>query len=117
MNRIRSECGDAVADCVAGNVANASGGSSSQHQNVHYASETLLSEREMTLRAMGVVQQMLNDESTILYGQGRQHLLQQAMEDGSSVVCSKCGDMVSRDRWAQHAEYWCREIEEEKMCD
>ena len=64
----------------------------------------------MTERAMAIVQEMLNDTSTILYAQGRQHILQQAMEDGSSIVCSNCGDMISRERWKQHAEYWCRGI-------
>ncbi|KAL3811993.1 hypothetical protein ACHAXA_009611 [Cyclostephanos tholiformis] len=67
-----------------------------------------LTEREMTLRAMELVREMLNDTSTILYAQGRQHLLQQAMEDGSSIVCSRCGDMIKTERWTQHAEYWCR---------
>jgi hypothetical protein len=67
-----------------------------------------LTDREMTLRAMELVQEMLNDTSTILYGQGRQYLLQQAMEDGSSIVCSRCGDMIKTERWVQHAEYWCR---------
>ena len=70
----------------------------------------------MTLRAMEVVKQLLDDTSTFLYAQGRQHILQQAMEDGSSVVCSRCGDMVSRERWAQHSEYWCSALEE-KGCD
>lgn len=70
----------------------------------------------MTRRAMQVVQELLNDTSTILYSRGKQHILQQAMEDGSSVVCSRCGDVISRERWTQHAEYWCRALEEEKSC-
>ena len=129
MDRIRSELGDAVANCVAGNVQ------SSHHDPMQYnhlshplaasgragigaGGETAqLSEREMTLRAMAVVQELLNDTSTILYSRGKQHILQQAMEDGSSVVCTKCGDMISRERWSQHVEYWCRSLEEEKSCD
>ncbi|KAL9185226.1 hypothetical protein ACHAXT_003003 [Thalassiosira profunda] len=103
MDRIRAELGDSVADSVAG-------GRTQQPP-------TQLSDREMTLKAMQVVQELLNDESTILYAQGKQHLLQQAMEDGSSVVCSVCGDMISRERMTQHAEYWCRGIEEGKNCD
>lgn len=137
MDRIRSELGDAAADCVAlrvGNSASASGGNSSSHQNNTHQQQyshlnhplssassssttTQLTEREMTLRAMAVVEELLNDTSTFLYAQGRQHILQQAMEDGSSVVCQRCGDMISRERWQQHAEYWCREIQEEKSCD
>lgn len=69
-----------------------------------------MTEKEMTLRAIELVQQMLIDESTFLYSQGREHILQQAMEDGSSIICSNCGDMISRERWRQHAEYWCREL-------
>mmetsp|Transcript_8006 Transcript_8006/g.12869 ORF Transcript_8006/g.12869 Transcript_8006/m.12869 type:complete len:215 (+) Transcript_8006:16-660(+) len=116
MHRIRSELGDAVADCVAGNAPN--------HHPMHHSTSTQQqhqhapSEREMTLRMMSIVEELLNDTSTILYAQGKQHLLQQAMEDGSSVVCNQCGDVVSRERWAQHAEYWCRAVEEEeKDCD
>ncbi|KAL3793546.1 hypothetical protein HJC23_007286 [Cyclotella cryptica] len=100
MNRIRSELGDTVADCVA------------RHQRI--------AEGEMTQRAMAVVEEMMNDTSTFLYAQGRQHILQQAMEDGSSVVCLKCGDMVKADRWSQHSTMWCRAIDdlmEEKEMD
>ena len=129
MDRIRSELGHVVADCV---VAGSSMGSSKssianhtttnqqesdynqlqQQYQPHTTSplSSQLSTREMTTRAMAIVQEMLNDTSTILYAQGRQHLLQQAMEDGSSIVCSNCGDMISRERWRQHAEYWCRGI-------
>jgi hypothetical protein len=108
IERIRSELGDIVADRVAGNAS-----------TLRYSSQLApaqLSEREMTLKAMEVVRELLDDTSTILYAQGRQHLLQQAMEDGSSVVCSKCGDMIARDRWTQHTQYWCSSIEE-KSCD
>jgi formylmethanofuran dehydrogenase subunit E len=69
-----------------------------------------LTEKEITLRAVEMVQEMLKDTSTFLYSQGREHILQQAMEDGSSIICSNCGDMISRERWRQHAEYWCREL-------
>jgi len=92
MNRIRSELGDTVADCVG------------RRQRIV--------EGEITQRAMAVVEEMMNDTSTYLYAQGRQHILQQAMEDGSSVVCSRCGDMVKADRWSQHSSMWCRAIDE-----
>ena len=72
--------------------------------------QQMLTEKEMTLRAMEMVQEMLKDTSTFLYSQGREHILQQAMEDGSSIICSNCGNMISRERWKQHAEYWCREL-------
>lgn len=147
MDRIRSELGDAVADCVSGgggadvngNSDNRRGrrvGSShhrapmrddidhrrgSDRRSMSPAPPSMppsgLTEREMTLRAMELVQEMLNDTSTILYAQGRQHLLQQAMEDGSSIVCSRCGDMIARERWRQHAEYWCRGLNESDSHD
>ena len=111
MVRIRSELGDSVADSVRLRP-------SLHHSTAPAAAATSpLSDREMTQRAMGVVQQLLNDTSTILYSRGKQHILQQAMEDGSSVVCSKCGDMISRERISQHTNFWCRAIEEEKSCD
>mmetsp|Transcript_8223 Transcript_8223/g.14862 ORF Transcript_8223/g.14862 Transcript_8223/m.14862 type:complete len:259 (-) Transcript_8223:459-1235(-) len=116
MHRIRSELGDAVADSVTGSNNN-NNHLMMPHQQQQYSQQQTspLSEQEMTLRAMAIVQELLSDTSTILYGQGKQHLLQQAMEDGSSVVCSKCGDVVSKDRWAQHSEYWCRAVEGESM--
>ena len=131
LGRIREELGDAVADCVAGNGGNNIGTGSSyrrgnnnmqqqQHQqqsspHLSNASSHNLSEREM-IRAMAVVEGLLKDESTILYAQGKSHILQHAMEDGSSVVCTKCGDMIARERWQQHAEFWCRAMDE-KSCD
>ena len=119
MQRIRSELGDAVADSISSSASS----SLQQHNNQqrHQQQQPYFSQdesREMTRRAMEMVEQLLNDKSTFLYTQGRQHLLQQAMEDGSSVVCTKCGDMIKADRIEQHVEYWCRSVtieeEEEK---
>eukprot|EP00584_Thalassiosira_punctigera_P004728 CAMPEP_0172544812 /NCGR_PEP_ID=MMETSP1067-20121228/14881_1 /TAXON_ID=265564 ORGANISM="Thalassiosira punctigera, Strain Tpunct2005C2" /NCGR_SAMPLE_ID=MMETSP1067 /ASSEMBLY_ACC=CAM_ASM_000444 /LENGTH=218 /DNA_ID=CAMNT_0013331435 /DNA_START=34 /DNA_END=690 /DNA_ORIENTATION=+ len=117
MDRIRFELGDSVADCVAGHDATNNYSMPHARHSPSQSATNPMSEREMTLRAMAVVQELLNDTSTILYAQGKQHLLQQAMEDGSSVVCSRCGDMISRERLTQHMEYWCRAIEEEKSCE
>eukprot|EP00984_Skeletonema_dohrnii_P014388 scaffold6035_cov94-Skeletonema_dohrnii-CCMP3373.AAC.1 len=80
MQRIRSELGDVVADSI-------SSSSSLQYQQQQQQQQYYSQEesREMTRRAMEIVEQLLNDKSTFLYAQGRQHLLQQAMEDGSSV--------------------------------
>lgn len=114
MERIRSELGDAVADSISS--SSSSHYQQQQHQQ-HYSQEESM---EMTRRAMEIVEQLLNDKSTFLYAQGRQHLLQQAMEDGSSVVCTKCGDMIKADRIEQHVEYWCRNVaameENDKSC-
>mmetsp|Transcript_24040 Transcript_24040/g.47747 ORF Transcript_24040/g.47747 Transcript_24040/m.47747 type:complete len:237 (-) Transcript_24040:1217-1927(-) len=112
MQRIRSELGDVVADSIS-----SSSSLQYQQQQQYYSQEE---SREMTRRAMEIVEQLLNDKSTFLYAQGRQHLLQQAMEDGSSVVCTKCGDMIKAERIEQHVEYWCRSSvggeEESKSC-
>mmetsp|Transcript_26812 Transcript_26812/g.77320 ORF Transcript_26812/g.77320 Transcript_26812/m.77320 type:complete len:156 (+) Transcript_26812:161-628(+) len=64
-------------------------------------------------RAAAVVRQLLDDQSTILFEQGREDLLRQTMEDGSSVVCARCGGVVPSDRWRQHQQYWCDAIETE----
>ncbi len=113
IQRIRNELGDVVADSIASSSSyNQHNQQQQQQQQQQYYSQDV--SREMTRRAMEIVEQLLNDKSTFLYAQGRQHLLQQAMEDGSSVVCTKCGDMIKADRIEQHVEYWCRVIEEEE---
>ena len=106
MQRIRNELGDVVADSIS--ISSTSYQQQQQQQQQEYYSEE--ESRLMTIRAMEIVEQLLNDKSTLLYAQGRQHLLQQAMEDGSSVVCTKCGDMIKADRIEQHVEYWCRSV-------
>ncbi len=113
MERIRNELGDAVADSIS---SPSSSHYQQQNHNLHYSQEESM---EMAKRAMEIVEQLLSDKSTFLYAQGRQHLLQQAMEDGSSVVCTKCGDMIKADRIEQHVEYWCRSVvekEEKQSC-
>jgi hypothetical protein len=62
-------------------------------------------------RATRIVQELLEDESTLLYQRGHQHILQQAMEDGSSLVCTKCNGMVPVARWQQHVSFWCESTE------
>ena len=58
-------------------------------------------------RAVEMVRGLLDDQSTILFEQGREDILRQTMEDGSSVVCGRCGGVVPADRWRQHQQYWC----------
>lgn len=50
---------------------------------------------------------LLLEQDTVLSESGQQHILRDAFEDGSSVLCSKCGDLVSRARWEAHTQYWC----------
>ena len=82
MDRLRNELGNDIADYIG-----------SQHLRME--------------RAMSIVQELLEDESTLLYENNQQDLLRQTMEDGSSLVCSKCRAVVSSSRWTQHQQYWC----------
>lgn len=59
-------------------------------------------------RAMQIVTELLEDPNTLLYQQGRQDILRQTMEDGSSLVCRRCNAVVSSARWQQHQELWCQ---------
>lgn len=67
----------------------------------------LVDAKARTRRAEAVVDELLRDESTLLFQRGKSHLLRQAMEDGSSVVCRRCGAMIKADRWRQHKDFWC----------
>ena len=107
MGRIRTELGDVVADCIAGKCT----------ARQRLRDQQQMSDEDMHRKALAVVQDLLNDSSTFLYAQNRQHILQQAMEDGSTVVCSQCGDMVKVERWEQHKNYWCRAIERDAKED
>lgn len=87
MTRLRNELGEDIAD--------------------HVGSE----QRRMEL-ALAIVEELLQDESTLLYQQGRQDILRQTMEDGSSLVCTRCSAVVSSKRWQQHQQYWCQQGDE-----
>jgi hypothetical protein len=50
---------------------------------------------------------LVNDTSTLLYERGDEHILRDAFQDGSSVVCKGCKSLVSRERFRQHQLYWC----------
>lgn len=82
MSRIRNELGDEVA-------------------------HNIMDRNSRIERASRIVETLLQDESTLLYERGQQHILKQAMEDGSSLVCTKCNGMVPAARWQQHERYWC----------
>lgn len=65
--------------------------------------------REM-VDAMAQAREMsrrLVNEETILSERGEQIILRDAFEDGSSVVCSKCGSLVPTVRAENHSLYWC----------
>jgi hypothetical protein len=96
LDRLRTELGDDIANHIG-----------SHHQRME--------------RALRIIDEMLQDDSTILFEDGRQDLLRQTIEDGSSVVCTKCNDVVASTRWQQHQDYWCQEamsaMEEEEDHD
>jgi hypothetical protein len=82
MDRLRNELGDSVVLAV-------------------------MDSAERTRRAHAMVEALLADSSTFLYHQGRQDLLRQTMENGSSVVCTRCQAVIASHRWSQHQLYWC----------
>lgn len=82
MDRIRSELGDDVANHI----------------------KDVQGRRE---RAAQAVRDMMEDDSTVLAEGGRQDLLRQAMEDGSSVMCTRCQGLIPAGRWQQHQRFWC----------
>jgi hypothetical protein len=85
MNRLRDELGDDIVSHVG-------------------------SRQARMQRALQIVQELVTDESSLLYQLGKQDILRQAMEDGSSVVCTRCQAVVSNARWQQHQRLWCSAI-------
>ncbi len=63
--------------------------------------------------ARGMCRDLLRQE-TILMETGSEDILRQAFEDGSSVVCRKCGALVSVARWEVHRDVWCSTLEEKE---
>jgi hypothetical protein len=87
MDRLRDELGDDIAEHIG-----------SYQQRLERATE--------------IVGELLDDQNTFLYQQGKHDILRQTMEDGSSVVCTRCNDVVSTSRWQQHQQYWCLAIKD-----
>ena len=50
---------------------------------------------------------ILENQTTLLSERGDEDILRDAFEDGSSVVCTICGDLIARVRWKQHRDLWC----------
>lgn len=67
-------------------------------------------ERKQMIDALKQAKEMsrrLVNEETILSERGEQIILKDAFEDGSSVVCSRCGSLVPTVRAEKHSLYWC----------
>ena len=47
-------------------------------------------------------------------GDGSELILKDAFEDGSSIICTRCTGLVSRERWTAHCQYWCPSIESDE---
>ena len=54
-----------------------------------------------------VLDLLLNDTSTLLAAHGREDILSDAFQDGSSVFCRQCHGLVARTRWNAHRSLWC----------
>lgn len=50
---------------------------------------------------------MLMQQETMLSERGEEEILKDAFEDGSSVVCRRCGGLIARVRWDSHNQFWC----------
>lgn len=59
------------------------------------------------LAAARAMSRKLVTQETILLERGEETILKDAFEDGSSVVCCKCGALVPRLRADAHTLYWC----------
>jgi hypothetical protein len=55
------------------------------------------------------------NEDTLLSERGDEEILKDAFEDGSSLVCRKCGGLVAKVRWDSHASTWCPALPESSM--
>ena len=54
---------------------------------------------------------------SILEARERSDILARAATDGSSVVCSKCGDLVAKERWTPHVTMWCRAVGDDALLE
>lgn len=53
----------------------------------------------------------LMEQPSILVEAGCEDIIRDAYVDGSSVVCTRCGDLIARTRWKAHREMWCSVLE------
>ena len=77
----------------------------------------LTEEEASELAAARAVCDDMLDRSSIVGDRGDNDLLQDAFQDGSSVVCVRCGDLVARTRWDAHRTTWCRMIPDDSEED
>ena len=51
--------------------------------------------------------QRLIAKNSILAQAGREQIMIDAHNDGSSIVCDLCHELIAASRWQQHVERWC----------
>ena len=54
--------------------------------------------------------EMLAKECVLSGELEKKQILKDAFDDGSSVVCVRCGDLIARARWIQHRDFWCEKL-------
>ena len=59
-------------------------------------------ERAAQLAAAKTVRDDMLERDSVLQEEGRSQILQDMFEDGSSVVCVRCGELVARHRFEAH---------------
>lgn len=57
-------------------------------------------------KATNAIKIMLEEDS-FLSERGEEDILRDAFEDGSSIICQKCGGLVPHTRWDAHKLSWC----------
>ena len=50
---------------------------------------------------------MMLEQDSILSECGAEDILRDAFQDGSSIICQKCGGLVPQTRWEVHRNKWC----------
>ena len=50
------------------------------------------------------------ERDSILKDQGGEDIIKAAFENGSSVVCARCGELIAKHRWEAHRDKWCSMI-------
>ncbi len=68
-------------------------------------------EREMRSAMRKCCEDLINQD-TLLSEMGDEEILIDAFQDGSSVVCQRCGGLVSVERAESHSLYWCEALED-----
>lgn len=56
------------------------------------------------------ISMMLMEQDTILSERGEETILKDAFEDGSSLLCTRCGGLVAKVRWESHSQFWCSSL-------